>query len=112
MAERDNNSIAQEDDPVEQELDIQLTHVPADNILLLQYPLRPRYRPYSDMGHLEQAKFKGLAHLADLQLVFCHPLAADDPHFDPSTRRTTGVVSQTLKSTRTDLQTHYCLGFV
>jgi len=42
----------QEDDPVVAEFDICLSGALRDQLMLLQYPLRPRYRKYGDQGEL------------------------------------------------------------
>ena len=44
-----------DDDPVVAEFDVCLNGALKDQLMLLQYPLRPRYRQYGDQGELSQA---------------------------------------------------------
>ena len=44
-----------DDDPVVAEFEVCLNGALKDQLMLLQYPLRPRYRKYGDQGDLIQA---------------------------------------------------------
>ncbi len=67
-----------EDDPIVHEIPVFLSQELSYNLHLLQYPLRPQNRPYSDVGRLVSARFKPKLR----KIEFAHALIDDPSQYD------------------------------
>lgn len=98
-----------EEDPVVEEFDIDLTQFDGHQLSMLQFPLRPRYRPYGDQGDLTEAAFKGVNHPDLAQLELSYDIHLDTPNYNANADRHR-VTKQEFSSTNIPLKTNYCLG--
>ncbi|KAF8820281.1 Dna-directed Rna polymerase III RPC5, partial [Cardiosporidium cionae] len=57
-AREEEDEETDEDGPIEREIDVYINRVDDATISLLQYPLRPVYRPYGDQGQLTKVEFR------------------------------------------------------
>lgn len=90
-AEQQPEAIDEDDDPVVQECDIFLNrmHDPPDfvgDLYVVQYPLRPTYRPYGDQGDLDKVDLRQKAR----RLKFTYKLKQNHNYDDD------GVISEKL----------------
>ncbi|KFG38328.1 DNA-directed RNA polymerase III RPC5, partial [Toxoplasma gondii GAB2-2007-GAL-DOM2] len=72
-----------EDDPVVREIDVYLRRLDsssAASVYVLQYPLRPLYRPYGDHGQLLEVAYRE----RQRTLQFAYALHTGGDNFDPS----------------------------
>lgn len=102
-----------EDDPVVEELDIHLSNIEDTEFMVLQYPLRPVYRPYGDEGHLSVAEFRPEQKALRLK----YTLVKDDQTFDPNHEYANEdshvLTSKGLPLSGNDQKnTSYALGFI
>lgn len=91
------------DDEVVMEMDV-VTGT-SDDLFLLQYPLRPRYRPYGDQGSLKSASISG----ENLSLTY--KLNTNNINYDRSNNEFKQE-SQTLLGNAIVPINKYCLGFI
>ncbi|KAH0485340.1 MAG: uncharacterized protein KVP18_003901 [Porospora cf. gigantea A] len=70
------------DDPVVKEIDVYLNRVENGSMYLLQFPLRPIYRPYGDQGQLSEIAYRP----NQKQLRMKYNLHMDTAAFDSSRR--------------------------
>uniref|UniRef100_A0A0G4IED6 DNA-directed RNA polymerase III subunit RPC5 n=1 Tax=Chromera velia CCMP2878 TaxID=1169474 RepID=A0A0G4IED6_9ALVE len=66
------------DDPVIAEYEVELTRIDDGELHVLQYPLRPVYRPYGDEGQLSKVEVRKL----QKRFRFTYSLTRDSDHFD------------------------------
>lgn len=94
-----------EDDPVVAEFDVVLDSSPDLQLHVLQYPLRPSYRPYGDEGDLVAVRLQAGRVEMDYQLKqdsgnFARNGGKDSP------------ATHTLAGTAVPMMTNYCVGVV
>lgn len=92
-------------DDVVEEMEVYLTQDLADQLHVLQYPLRPRGRPY-DMSALTEVRHRPEHKQLQVDLA----MDKDSEHYDPSTRH--AMERSTMSSTLVPAQTTHCIGLV
>jgi len=95
----------EEDDPVVAEFDVVLDSNPDLQLHLLQYPLRPCYRPYGDEGELTAVRMQAGRVEMDYQLK------QDSGNFAKNGGKDTSA-THTLTGTAVPMMTNYCVGLV
>lgn len=93
-----------EEDEVVAEFDVQLNPLDDTQIHLLQYPLRPRFRPYGDEGQLSAVRLQPGLLALDFSLTQPSPNYRSDAHNTPQIH--------TLLGTEVPMRTNYCVGVV
>jgi len=93
------------EDQVELELEVVLNKTFEEELALLQYPLRPRYRPYGDQGSISKAS------LSANSLELTYDLQKASPNYD-KTASDFSVSQQTLKSQKVNPLTNYCVAVI
>lgn len=89
------------------EFDVKLNSTSDTRFLFLQYPLRPRYRPYGDQGSLSSARFK--SEEKSLELVYS--LDTQSVNYDRNSS-SFQVTSQTLSGKPVSAKASYYIGLI
>ena len=84
------------------EFDVQMNSVGGAQIHLLQYPLRPRFRPYGDEGQLAAVRLQ--PGLMELDFTLTHP----SPNYHSESR--SPMETHTLVGSEVPMRTNYCIG--
>ncbi|CAD7697841.1 unnamed protein product [Ostreobium quekettii] len=98
---------AEDDDEVIRELDVFLCNGRVDaQLFLLQFPLRPSWRPY-ELEDCDEMRFKKQARRLEMEL----PLCSDSDNYDADVEDPKLLIKKiTLQSSEVDMSTSYTVG--
>ncbi|XP_057858301.2 uncharacterized protein LOC131067349 [Cryptomeria japonica] len=98
------------EDKVVREIDVYLTPSidPDTKLYLMQYPLRPYWRPYGLKERCEEVRVKCKQSRLEVDLV----LDTDEENYDHDAKEHLKITKQTLTSSKTPLSTGHALGIL